>query len=84
MVVKLNPKALGISAGIIAAVAVFVMTLLAAATGYSSAMMNMYASIHPFYAVSVAGAVLGLIYGFVCWFVAGYALAWLYNRLEKK
>ena len=81
---SLNPKALGISAGIIAAVAVFGMTLLAAGTGYGSGMMAMYATIHPFYTVSLVGSVLGLIYGFICWFVAGYALAWLYNKFEKK
>ena len=80
----LKPKALGISAGIIAAAAVFIMTLLAAGTGYGSAMMTMYGTIHPGYSISVLGAFVGIIYGFICWFVAGYVLAWLYNRFEKK
>lgn len=84
MVVKLNPKALGISAGIIGGVVAFLMTLFAVATGYDTAAMLIYASFHPGYSISIVGAFVGLVYSFVCWLVVGYVLALLYNKFDKK
>lgn len=80
----LNPKALGLSAGIIGGAIAFLMTLLAVATGYGTEAMAMYGGFHPGYSVSAAGAFVGLVYSFICWLIVGYVLARLYNRLEKR
>ncbi len=81
---KLNPKGLGISTGIIGGMCAFLLTLFSAATGYGAKFLEAYASIHPGYTISIIGAFIGLVYSFICWFVVGYALAWLYNRIGKE
>jgi hypothetical protein len=80
----LNEKALALSAGILWGGTVFITTLLASTTGYGMRMMEVYGNMHPGYAINVAGAFVGLVYGFACAAIGAYVLAWLYNMFEKK
>ncbi|HLD57767.1 MAG TPA: hypothetical protein VJA47_05645 [archaeon] len=76
---KLNAKKLGLAGGIIGGAVVFITTLLSVTTGYGTAFLQTYSSLHPWYSISIIGAFIGLVYSFICWFVVGYVLARIYN-----
>lgn len=80
---KINPKKLGLSIGLVWGVMVFIFTLIAAATdfGYLT-LINL--SIYPWYTISVPGAFAGLFWGFIDGLVGGYLLGWVYNKLPIK
>ncbi len=78
----MNAKALGLSGGIIWGVALCIITVLSSFTGYGSGFLNLIAGVYPYYSISLAGAFLGLIYGFVDAFVFFFLLGWLYNKFS--
>lgn len=79
----LNTKNLALSAGIMWALSMFIMTIISMYTGYASQFINLMESIYPGYNLSWGGSILGLIYGFVDGFVGLYIFGWLYNKLNK-
>jgi hypothetical protein len=81
-VVMLHPLRLGVAAGIVWSLSMFVCTILAVYTGYSEQFLQLMASIYPGYTISLAGSIVGLIYGFFDAFVGFFLVAWLYNRLQ--
>ena len=80
----MKPKILGLTGGILWGICMFVVTLASVAAGYGEAMLNVFASIYPGYSISVAGAFIGLIIGFIDAFIALYIFATLYNYMDKK
>lgn len=76
---KLNAKALGLAAGILWAICVFLCTLWVVWRG-GGEHIELLGKFYIGYSVSVAGAFIGLIWGFVDGFICGWLLAWLYNR----
>ena len=80
---KIDAKRFGIAGGILYGAIFFAMTVLATATGYGKEMLSFWATWHPGYGISYAGSIVGLVYGFACGFIGLYALAWLYNKLER-
>ncbi|MCR4260832.1 MAG: bacteriophage holin [Candidatus Colwellbacteria bacterium] len=80
---NLNPKAFGLSSGILWGLGMFVMTILAAMNGYASDFLIVMSGIYPGFSLTYFGAFLGAIYGFVDGFVGGWIFAWLYNRFLK-
>ncbi len=80
----LNGKALALSGGIVWGLTIFGTTLLAAATGFGRAMMEVYGNIHPGYSITYGGAFVGLAYAFACAAVGLFVLAKLYNYMEKR
>lgn len=78
---KLNAKGLGIAAGILWSILLFLMTVLSIYTGYAAGFLKILASIYPGYGISWPGAFLGIIFGFIDGFIGGYILAWLYNKM---
>ena len=79
---KLDPKAFGLSCGIIGAVMLFLMTLFAVfGVDYGLAFLKMVESVYPGYAISGLGVIVGTVYGFLDGFIGGYIFAWLYNKL---
>ncbi len=81
---KLNSKRLGLAGGIVGGAVAFITTLFSVATGYGTTFLQVYASLHPFYSISIVGAFLALVYSFICWFVMGFVLAKIYNWLGRK
>lgn len=81
---ELDPKRMGLAAGILWGWAMLVMTLVSMFTGYATAFLNCMASIYPGYAISLTGSLIGLVYGFLDGFVDLYLIAWLYNLLGKR
>jgi len=79
---KLNPTKLGLSAGIIWGVWLFIMTWIAMFTSYGMFWLSQWMDIYPAYNLSVGGAFLGLIFGFIDAFVSFFIFGWLYNLLK--
>jgi hypothetical protein len=79
---KLRVRAFALATGIVWGFGIFVVTLWAVAAnrGLTLAHIEGY---YLGYTVSVGGAFVGLIWGFVNGFVAGALLAWLYGILLK-
>ena len=75
----LNKKALGLAAGILCGVSVFLVTLATVWVG-GGEHLELLAKFYFGFTVSYVGAILGLVYGFIDGFICGWLLAWLYNR----
>jgi hypothetical protein len=78
---RLNASRLGLAGGILWGLCMFVMTLVSVPTGYAADFLKMIGSVYLGYHVSLAGSIVGLIYGFLDGFIGLYVLAWLYTRL---
>lgn len=76
---KLSAKALGLALGIICAISIFLMTVLAAYTDYLKHWAELFLGVYPYYGITLQGAVAGLIWGFFDGFIFGVVLAWIYN-----
>jgi hypothetical protein len=83
---KINPRALGFTLGVIWGVAILLVTLGSLWTGrsYGRHFLDAIASIYPGYTITSGGAILGLFYGFVDAFVFGWLAAHLYNFFAKE
>jgi hypothetical protein len=79
---KLNVKALALTCGLLWGGAVLFATLWLLALGYDGFLISRLDHFYLGYSFSVAGAFIGLFYGFVDGAIGGALLAWLYNRLS--
>lgn len=75
---KLNPKALGLSLGIVWGAMVMIATWILMAQG-GGAQLAKLGKIYFGYSVTFLGSLIGLVWGFVDGLVAGVIAAWLYN-----
>ncbi|MDR3623517.1 MAG: bacteriophage holin [Chlamydiales bacterium] len=80
----LKPVKLGIAAGIVWGVCMFISTILAIYTGYFEQFLRLMAGIYPGFDISWIGAFLGLIYGFIDAGIGFFLIAWIYNKLNKQ
>jgi len=55
---SLNPKAFGLTAGIIWSLAILVTTLISISTGYAAMFLNILVSIYPGYSISPLGSII--------------------------
>ncbi len=79
---KLKPIALGVTAGILWGVCVFLTTLLSVYAGYGTAFLEaLPLSFYPGYSITLVGSFVGLLYGLVDGFVCGVIFGWLYNKI---
>lgn len=75
---KLHVLGLGLAAGILWGASCFLLGLLAMG-GYGAGFVRAVSTFYIGYGASFWGAVIGLIWGFVDFFIGGVILAWLYN-----
>ena len=81
---KWNTKRVALAGGIIWAAGMFATTIISIYTnGYAREFLNIMASIYPGYTISLAGSVIGAIYGFLDVFVLVYIFTWIYKKLGK-
>lgn len=80
---KLNACKLALAVGIVWAVGVFLMALIAMSNGYGMQFVDFMSSFYIGYKADLAGAFMGLIWGFLDGFIGTYIIAWLYNKLIK-
>ena len=81
-VVRLNAKIQGIVTGLVAGLGLFIATNWLVLKGGKSVGLHL-ALLGQFfigYRVTFLGSFIGFAYAFVCGFVMGYSVAWLYNR----
>jgi len=77
----LNPKALGLTLGIVWGAAAFLIGIMAMVSdGYGGAIVDLFGSIYPGYAATVTGSLIGGVWGFIDAGIGGYVVAWLYNK----
>jgi hypothetical protein len=81
---SLDPVRLGIAAGMVLGMALFIGTLLSIASGIGSDYLEQVGRFFPGYTVSVSGSFVGLIYGFIKGFFGLFLLAYIYNVLGPK
>jgi hypothetical protein len=82
---SINPKAAGLAAGTVAAVAVFITIGCYPVLGRCEAAIDVINS--AFLGVitkDVLGAFVGLVIGFFDFFIVGFSIAWLLNYFDKK
>ena len=81
---KLNPKASGLSFGILYSASLFLLALLPVLfNGWAKTAVLEMSSLYIGYGPSFKGALFGLVYGFVMGSVFGYLLALLYNKFSR-
>jgi hypothetical protein len=81
---KLNIKALGLSLGILSAIAIFCVTLISAWIGQGNTVSLLKTLFIFGYDRTILGAFVGAIWGFVYGFVEGALIAWVYNKFCKE
>ena len=79
MAQKWNEIALAYSLAIVSAAGMFLLSVLGYFGVYMDAVFAM-AQWHMFYSLSFLGIIAGMIEAAVWGFVAGYAIAWIYNK----
>jgi len=79
---QLNPTAIGLSAGIISAIVMLIMGVLATFGVYTEGFEAMKAW-HIWFDATVIGIIAGIVEAFVVGLVGGYLFAWFYNMLNK-
>ena len=77
----LNTKALGMAGGVVYGLKLLVLTLIAVFTGYGEKWLDLMSSLIPFYSVSFAGSLVGLIFGFLVGYIFFYLIAEIYNKM---
>lgn len=80
---RLHKTALGLAAGILWGLAVFVTTLWVLAVGGGDHLL-LLSKFYLGYDLSVVGAFVGLAWGFIDGFICGWVFAWLYNRFTPE
>jgi ABC-type phosphate transport system permease subunit len=84
---KLNLKALVLTAGIVWALAVFLVGILNLIwSGYGVAFLKLIASVYPGYhaSSSIGDLIVGTLYAFVDGAICGLVFGWLYNVFVGK
>jgi len=76
---ELNAKALGLSIGIVEALALAVIAYVSMQFGYGQGLVDAIGTLAKGYEASVGGIIIGAIWGFVKGFVLGLLIGWLYN-----
>ena len=81
---KLNAKALGLTAGLLWAAAIVLVSVANMIwPPYGGAFLNVFASVYPGFDPAQGGLsiLFGGVIGFIDGFIAGFIFAWLYNRI---
>ena len=77
---KLNPMAAGLAFGILWAAGVLIIGLIATYNGYGSEMIDALGTVYLGLDKTLAGVLIGTVWGFVDAFIGGYLMVWLYNK----
>lgn len=76
---KLSPKALALSLGILNGLGLFILSLLAIYTGRGRDVMELFVGFAPYYEVTLGGSFVLLVEGFIDGFIGGLLFGWIYN-----
>ena len=76
---KLKVLPLALSLGVLSALGVFIMILLALYADYGLGCFALMADLYPYLELSLGGAFIGLAFGFIDGFIGGALIAFFYN-----
>ena len=81
--VRLNAKVHGLVTGLVAGLLIFIATnwLVLKGGRLVGPHLGLLGQFFIGYRVTFLGSIIGFAYAFVCCFIAGYAVAWVYNRI---
>ena len=77
-------RSLSLTAAIFGATTMFLLAWWLILTGNSEGPPTLIEKIYIGYSFTPLGSVIGAVWGFVDWGIAGAIFAWLYNRINKK
>lgn len=81
---KLDTMKFGLAGGIISALFAFVLALGAAFAGWGNGMVDSLSTMYVGYKAGVVGGLIGAVWAFVEGFITFYAIAWVYDYLQKE
>ena len=76
---QLHALAAALSVGLVWAVGLFIWTLCSVRTGYGTEMLELMSTVYIGYTVTVKGAFVGLVWGFLDGFIGTFIAAKVYN-----
>lgn len=76
---KMNSIALGLSFGVVWALSVLFIGIVAAYTGYGFGFVEGVGSVYIGYKATIVGSLIGALWGFVDFFLFGFFIALFYN-----
>ena len=76
-------RALALTSGIFGAATMFFLAWWLILTGNSDGPTTLIERVYIGYSFTPLGSLIGALYGFVDWGIAGVIFAWLYNRIKK-
>jgi len=79
---KISVKAFSLACGVLGAVSIFCIGVLAQ-FGIGAPLVDLIASFYKGFDVTMAGILLGLVYGFIDGLIAGALLAYTYNKFVR-
>ena len=80
----MSVRSLALTAGIFGALTMFMLTWWLIFTGNAEGPPTIFERIYIGFSFTPTGSVIGAVYGFVDWGIAGAIFAWLYNLINKK
>lgn len=80
---KLNVKALGLSLGITWSVSLVLMGVIAMISGWGASFVSGIGKLYIGYQPTIAGCIIGAMWGFIDAGIGGVVIAWLYNKFAK-
>ena len=76
-------RSISLAAGIFGAVTMFLLAWWLIITGNAEGPTTLFERIYYGYSFTPMGSVIGAVWGFVDWGIAGAIFAWLYNKINK-
>ena len=79
----LSIRALGLTLGIFGAASMFFLAWWLILTGNAEGPTTLFERIYYGYSFTPMGSLIGAVWGFFDWGIAGVIFAWLYNKINK-
>jgi hypothetical protein len=79
----LKPNAFGVTLGLFGAVLCGGFMLASILTGYGKEMLDLFGPMHPWYSLSLIGALWMAVFHFIVLYILGGLFAAIYNKLAK-
>ena len=80
----MNVRSVALTAGIFGACAMFFLAWWLILIGNAEGPVTLFERIYIGYSFTPLGSVIGAVWGFIDWGIAGAIFAWLYNWIKKK
>ena len=76
-------RSVGLTTGIFGAITMFLLAWWLILSGNAEGPITLVERVYIGYSFTPMGSIIGALYGFVDWGIAGALFAWLYNLIDK-